>query len=76
MVRSGEKLLNDLVIFLVVCPHGLGLTEISIVLKMIPSELTLEVKAKKIKLYLDLFRELAQKSDSAVQHFESVSDNS
>ena len=28
MVRAGEKLMNDLIIFLTVCPNGLGLTEI------------------------------------------------
>jgi hypothetical protein len=37
MVRSGEKLLNDFIIFLTVLPQGLCLTEAKIVLKMIHS---------------------------------------
>ena len=32
MVSSSEKLLNDLIIFLTVCPYGLGLAEVQIVL--------------------------------------------
>lgn len=33
MKRAGEPLLNDLIFFLTLCPHGLGLTEVGIVLK-------------------------------------------
>ena len=70
MVRSGEKLLNDLIIFLTACPHGLDLAEIQILLLKFPSELQPEIRAKKIKLYIDLFREASTKGDGEQQQFE------
>ena len=56
MVKADEKLLNYLIIFLTMCPHGLGLTEIEILLRRFPSQQNPEVKDKHIRLYLDLFR--------------------
>ena len=58
MLQAKEKLFNDLIIFLTVCPNGLGLTEVEIVLRMLPSDLTPDVKARQISFYMDLFREL------------------
>ena len=46
MLQAKEKLFNDLIIFLTVCPNGLGLTEVEIVLRMLPSDLTPDVKAR------------------------------
>ena len=61
MVRSGEKLLNDLIIFLTLCPNGLDLDQIQILFKRFPSQLSAEDRSKKIKLYIDLFREASRK---------------
>ena len=61
MVRSGEKLLNDFIIFLTICQSGLGLEEAEIVLNNFSSELSPKEKARTIKLYIDLFKEEAAK---------------
>ena len=58
--RKGDKLLNDLIIFLTVCPNGLGLTEIEIVLRMIPSELDMDGKNWQIAQYLTMFKNINQ----------------
>ena len=50
-----EKLLNDFIIFMITCPNGLGLTEVEIVLRMLPCSLDPDVKQQKIQLYLDIF---------------------
>jgi hypothetical protein len=65
MGRSGEKLLNDLIIFLTVCPQGLCLTEVKLVLKKFPSSLSTVARAFQIKLYIDLFRESAKGKDAS-----------
>jgi len=75
MVRSSEKLLNDLIIFLTVCPNGLGLTEVEIVLSMFPSDLAPSEKAKQIKLYIDMFKEVSQNKEGGEHtNFESGSE--
>ena len=58
MWQAKEKLFNDLIIFLTVCPSGLGLTEVEIVLRMLPSELSADAKAKQINFYMDIFKEV------------------
>ena len=63
MVRSGEKLLNDLIIFLTICPNGLDLAEIKILLNQFQTRLTPEEKRKKIELYLDLLTEASTIGD-------------
>ena len=72
MVRSGEKLLNDLIIFLTVCPQGLCLSEVEIVLKKFPSSLSTVARAKQIKLYIDLFRESAKIKNSSELQLETA----
>ena len=57
MVRVNEKLLNDLIIFLTLCPLGLGITEIEVLLNMIPSNLDQDVKESKIALYIKIFKQ-------------------
>lgn len=70
MVRSGEKLLNDLILFLTLCPNGLDLTEINILLNKFPSQLSKEEKEEKIKLYIDLFREASTIGEGEQQNTE------
>lgn len=63
MDRSGEKLLNDLIFFLTICPSGLILPEIEILLNMLPSELSIEAKQEKIKQIIDLLKEISVHGD-------------
>ena len=63
MVRSGEKLLNDLIFFLTICPQGLILPEIEILLNMLPSELSNLIKQERIKQIIDLFKEISVHGD-------------
>ena len=59
MWQAKEKLFNDFIIFLTVCPSGLGLTEVEIVLRMLPSELSADAKAKHIAFYMEIFTEMS-----------------
>jgi len=75
MVRSGEKLLNDLIIFLTACPYGLDMAEVQILLQRFPTELSPEARNCKIKLYIDLFREASKKGDGEMPQIEASSEN-
>ena len=59
MVLAGEKLFNDLALFLTLTPKGLGLTEIEIVLRMLPTNQSDTERDEKIDLYLTLLRDIA-----------------
>lgn len=82
MDRSGEKLLNDLIFFLTICPSGLILPEIEILLNMLPSELSIEAKQEKIKQIIDLLKEISvhgdqtcaygKQSDGSVESLERI----
>ena len=72
MARSGEKLMNDLIIFLTICPNGLDLFEIEILLKRFPSQLDKGERDTKIRLYLSLFREAACKEEGTAETVDSL----
>ena len=60
MVLAGEKLLNDLILFLTLCPNGLGLKEVEIVLHMLPStELDEIERGDKIELLITMLDDVA-----------------
>ena len=71
MWQSKEKLFNDLIIFLTVCPSGLGLTEVEIVLHMLPSELSAETKNLQISFYMDIFQKISHNKDSDMSESEN-----
>lgn len=75
MAKSGEKLLNDLIIFLTMCPQGLCLTELQILLKRFPTSLPDKARDEKIKTYTDLFKSFATaKGGSLLQPSRPQSD--
>lgn len=78
MIRTNEKLLNDLIIFLTICPQGLGMTELVIVLKLFPTETTVEAKNDQIKLYIEMLQEVGLKSKGNLveQQHDSSSERS
>ena len=54
MALSGERLFNDFIIFLTMCPGGLCLYEVELLFEVLPTQMTEAEKSKKIKLYIDM----------------------
>ena len=52
MTQANEELLNNLILFLTMCPKGLNLDEIQLVLESLPSTLTDQKRREKINLYM------------------------
>ena len=69
-----EKLLNDLILFLTLCPNGLGLTEVAIVLQMLPSKLDENERKDKIEHYCTIMNDLAYSQTLDDSNSESAGD--